>query len=308
MKIALCFIINYEHFVHKEAIWREWIESNKDLINVYFYYSDLSKIRSPWVMQHTIPPSCIVPTSYFHVVPAYLSVMQFALNNDARNQWFCLLTDSCCPIISPKRFRHLFYQHYSKSIINWRKAWWNLDLQKRANLHKLPEEMRLANDPWFVLKREHVKQCIQFIQVQPNIAQIVTSGGLANESLFAIVLYSYSQLDKVIASATHMTDWLRRSSSTSPHMFRLADESDIHFIEKNLLKNEYAMFIRKIHPEFPDEVLRKYIYEYSKERDDQLVLHDPFAKQRFYYYLSEVFFTIIYFLPIFVAVWWYCSL
>ena len=33
MKIALCFIINYEHILNKELIWREWIEPNKDIIN-----------------------------------------------------------------------------------------------------------------------------------------------------------------------------------------------------------------------------------------------------------------------------------
>ena len=29
-------------------------------------------------------------------------------HHDKNNQWFCLLTDSCCPIISPKRFKYLF--------------------------------------------------------------------------------------------------------------------------------------------------------------------------------------------------------
>ena len=46
MKIALCFIINYDHILNKEDIWREWIEPNKDIINVYFYYKDFNKIKS----------------------------------------------------------------------------------------------------------------------------------------------------------------------------------------------------------------------------------------------------------------------
>ena len=46
MKIALCFIINYEHILNKEDIWREWIEPNKDIINVYFFYKDFRKIKS----------------------------------------------------------------------------------------------------------------------------------------------------------------------------------------------------------------------------------------------------------------------
>jgi hypothetical protein len=309
MKIALCFIINYEHLLHKEDLWREWIEPNKDIINVYFYYNDLKKIRSKWIMKHTIPPNCIYPTDYFHVIPAYLSVVQFAYTHDERNQWFCLLTDSCCPIISPRRFRYLFYNYYDKTIMNWRKAWWNTEFHKRANLHKLSEDLRLANDPWFVLKRENVAHCFNFIQNpgSKTLVQTVNSGGLANESLFAIILYCCKQLDTVVASATHMTDWFRRSSSTSPHMFQEGDEMDIQFIEKNLKENEHVMFIRKIHPEFPDEILRKYIYDYAAEKDALLVVQDPFLKMRVYYYALSLLRWAVYFLPFAIAVGFYFS-
>jgi hypothetical protein len=45
MKIALCFIISYDHILIKEDLWRKWIEYNKDIINVYFYYKDLKKLN-----------------------------------------------------------------------------------------------------------------------------------------------------------------------------------------------------------------------------------------------------------------------
>ena len=162
MKIALCFIINYEHILNKEHIWREWIEPNKDIINVYFFYKDLNKIKSSWIYERTIPPKYIVETSYLHVVPAYLAVSSFAMKHDNNNEWFVFLTDSCCPIISPKKFRYLFYKNYNKSVFSWRKSWWNNDYNKRANLHMLPKELHLANDPWFVLKREHLTRCFQY--------------------------------------------------------------------------------------------------------------------------------------------------
>ena len=41
----LCFIISYDHILNKEELWREWIEPNKDIINVYFYYKELQKIK-----------------------------------------------------------------------------------------------------------------------------------------------------------------------------------------------------------------------------------------------------------------------
>lgn len=288
MKIALCFMISYEHILNKEHIWKEWIEPNKDIINVYFYYKDVKKIKSDWILKHTIPPNYIHETSYFFVIPAYMSLMNFALKHDVYNQWFCMLTDSCCPIISPKKFRYLFYNYYNQSIISWKRAWWNVAFHKRANLALLPENLRLANDPWFVMKRENVLNCLHFINKEQQITKLVCSGGLANESLFAIILQGYKQLNNVICSVTHMTEWARPASSTSPHLFKDADELDIKFIEKSLNNDKYVMFIRKISTEFPDDVLKNYIYNYSKEKDDKLVLSNPFLIKQLLLFLSTV--------------------
>ena len=303
MKIALCFIINYEHILNKENIWREWIEENKDIINVYFYYKDITKIKSSWILSNIIPSSFIYETSYYHVIPAYISLMNYALIHDKENQWFCMLTESCCPIISPKKFRYLFYNYYNNSILNWKKAWWNVQFHKRANLALLPDELRLGNDPWFVLKRENVIQCLSFTKNQQKITKTICNGGLANESLFAIILYSYKQLNNVICSITHTTDWSRTVNPTSPHVFKDGNELDIKFIEKSLNNDKYVMFIRKVSTEFPDEIIKKYIYEYSREKDNKLILWDPFIIKKIknyliyniYYILSFIFMIYIYF-------------
>jgi hypothetical protein len=277
MKIALCFIISYDHILNKEDIWRKWIEPNKDIINIYFYYKDLKKIKSAWIKEHIIPEKYIFETSYYHVIPAYMSSMNYAFLNDSENKWFCLLTDSCCPIISPKRFRSMFYKYYNSSIMNWRKAWWNVQFHKRANLALIPEEIRLGNDAWFVLKRENVLNCINFIKLCPALTNTICDGGLANESLFAIIMYIHKQLEtaNVIQQVTHITDWSRMSSSTSPHLFRDATEIDIKFIDNSLETNKYAMFIRKIAPDFPDDILNYYIYEKTQEEDDKLLVKEP---------------------------------
>jgi len=277
MKIALCFIINYNHILNKEQLWREWIEPDKDIINIYFYYKDLKKIKSKWIMEHTIPPSNIYETSYFHIIPAYFSLMNFALNHDNNNQWFCMLTDSCCPIISPKKFRYLFYKYYNKSILNWTPAWWNINFDKRSNLALLPEELRLANDPWFIMKKENVLQCLNFANNHSKISSTICNGGLANESLFAIIMYSYKQLNSsnLISAVSHIADWNRRSSATSPHLFKEADELDIKFIDQSLASEKFAVFIRKIAPEFPNDILRYYLFVHSKKEDDQLILREP---------------------------------
>lgn len=271
MKVALCFIINYEHVLNKEHIWKEWIEPNKDIINVYFYYKDLTKIKSKWILEHTLPPSTIYETTYFYVIPAYISLLNFAINHDVNNKWFCVLTDSCCPIISPKRFRHLFYQYSNNSLFSWKPAWWNPSFHKRGNLEKLPKELWLANDPWFTLTKENVKQILYFTTTQKSITQTICNGGLANETLFAVIFHFYKELTKsrIICKPTHLTDWNRRSSTTSPHLFKDANDQDIRFIESELERNKYAMFIRKVSVEFPDDVLKYYIYDHNKEKYDE---------------------------------------
>lgn len=234
--------------------------------------------------------------------------MNFALLHDKNNQWFCFLTDSCCPIISPKRFRYLFYNYYNYTIMSWKKHWWNIIFHKRANLALLPEELRLANDPWFVMKRENILHILHFVNSQQKISKTICDGGLANESLFAIIMKRYNnQLDSsVICKNTHITDWSRQTSPTSPHLFKEANELDILFIEKNIKENNFAMFLRKVSPEFPDETLKKYIYEYSVSRDNNLPLIIPHAfiynylqkilYKEFFYIMISVFLYIIFYM------------
>lgn len=261
MKIALCFIISYNHILNKEKIWREWIESNKDIINIYFYYTDLHKINSEWIRKYVIPEQNIYPTSYYHIIPAYLSLLDYAIMQDYRNQWFCFLTDACCPIISPEKFRYLFYTNYNKSILKWQRAWWNVQFHKRGNLSLLPEELRLANDPWFVLQREDGIRVLQFSKQQQYLTSVVCKGGLANESLFAIIFYFTKQLSTIISQSTHITDWRRMTSSTSPYLFKTCNENDLTFIDNELKNNDYAIFLRKVDEEFPNEIINQYIYK-----------------------------------------------
>jgi hypothetical protein len=78
MKVALCFIINYDHILNKEHIWREWINHNKDIINIYFYYKNIDEIKSQWIKEHAIPKENIYKADYFHVMPAYISLLKYS--------------------------------------------------------------------------------------------------------------------------------------------------------------------------------------------------------------------------------------
>ena len=184
--------------------------------------------------------------------------------------------------------------------MNWRTSWWNIDFHKRANLKKLPKELHLANDPWFTLKREHAYQIIHFINTNQEMVKTICSGGLANESLFAIVLHCLGANSSVIPAITHITDWSRMTSSTSPHVFTDANERDIQFIDDELGKNKYSMFIRKVATEFPNQIIRHYIYEQNKENDDKLVLKEPFIFM--YFRFIKYFVFVQYAIPILFVV------
>jgi hypothetical protein len=266
MKVALCFIINYDHVLTKEHLWRQWIEPNKDIINVYFYYKHIQKIKSKWIIDHALPQKYIYNTSYYHVIPAYISLLNFSYAHDTDNKWFCMLTDSCCPIITPTQFRHMFYKNSNSSIFSWKPAWWNPSFHKRGNLEKLPKHLWLANDAWFVLSREKVNEVKHFVLTNQSLTKTICEGGLANESLFAIIFCLYKSLNKnIINYSSHAIDWSRQSTTTSPHVFIEGNDTDIQFINKELERNKYTIFIRKIAPEFPDDILLQYITDTSSD-------------------------------------------
>ena len=260
MKVALCFIISYNHVLNKEQLWIDWIKPNQDIINVYFHYKDINLIKSQWIKLHTIPPKFIQNTSYYYVVPAYMSILTYAFEHDKNNVWFCLLTDACVPIISPQQFREMFFNNYRASIIKCIPAYWNINIQRRANLHLLSKEYWLANDPWFTLSRDHVHKCILFLSLKTGIYRQINMGGLANESIFAIILQTFNELtnsNKLINYSSTVADWARMSSPTSPHLFNTDSEENINIINNILKENKYAMFLRKVDSSFPDNVIKQ---------------------------------------------------
>ena len=260
MKVALCFIISYEHVLNKEQLWIDWIKPNQDIINVYFHYKDINLIKSEWIKLYTIPPNIIQNTSYYNVVPAYMSILSYAYNHDKNNIWFCLLTDSCIPIITPEKFREMFFNHYQASIIKCKPAYWDITIHRRANLRLLTKEYWLANDPWFTLSRDHVHKCILFLTLKTGIYKQINMGGLANESIFAIILQTFGELTnpmKLINESATLSDWSRMASPTSPYLFKEGSSENINIISNLLKENKYAMFLRKVHKSFPDPIIKQ---------------------------------------------------
>lgn len=274
MKVALCFNIHYKNILVKEKIWKEWIYYNRDIITVYFHYKKNRDVPSPWIKKHCIPPSYIKETSYFHVVPALMSLLSYAYK-DTSNRWFCLLTDSCVPIMSPVDFRNFFIKNHSFTIFRWYTPNWNIHYHRRANLEKLPSKYHLANDPWFVISRRDVLCCLRF--TKEKIYNVIIQGIIANESVFAIALAYFSQLDGVINRSSSLCDWTRMSSPTSPHVFKCLTDND-----KKMIKKSKCIFLRKVHHTCPDDVLEEIIYPQFKrtkytEKDLNLLYRSSFS-------------------------------
>jgi len=262
MKIALCFLISYQHKLNKEHIWIKWIKENEDIINVYFHYTDYSKIQSRWIQQRVLPNKYIIKTDYTHVVPAYISLMNYAYKVDPANIWFCFLTESCCPIIPASEFRRRFFKYYNKSLITYRPIWWNPFIINRANLRQLKPEYHLGNNPWFILSRISVEKCLLYTEKNNAIYNLICNGLIANESIFAIMLLTQNMLNnkQVINREVFATDWAHMDSPTSPHTFCKGNSEELDFIEEKK-KDKYIMFLRKVGCEFPDEHLEKYIFQ-----------------------------------------------
>jgi hypothetical protein len=258
-KIALCFIISYQQILNKESLWKKWIEPNQDIINIYFHYNDYKTIKSHWIKKYCIPYNMCAKTSYFYVVNAYMNLISYSYFNDSNNQWFCFLTESCVPIISPKKFRELFYKNMNKSILFNDFVNWNVHMNKRANLRLLTKEFHLKHDPWFTLTREDVFLCLKYVKNNNDIYKKICNGIIANESIFAIILKAFGVLKNVINSHTHAVDWNRRMNPNSPYLFKTGSKMDIDFIKDFLEKNQYTMFLRKVDPLFPDHILNTFI-------------------------------------------------
>jgi hypothetical protein len=259
MKVALLFIISYHHVLLKEQLWIDWIKPNQDIINVYFHYKDFNQIKSPWIKTYSLPPKDVKNTTYYNVVPAYMALMTYAFNHDSENMWFCFLTDSCVPIISPATFRQRFLDHYQASILKCKPAYWNIQIHRRANLRLFKKEFWLANDPWFTLTRSHVHKCLIFLAAKNGVYNQINEGGLANESIFAVILQTFKELtnpNTYVNQCSSVADWTRMSSPTSPYLFKEGSEENINIIKTLLKENPYAMFLRKVDRSFPDAVLK----------------------------------------------------
>ena len=85
-------------------------------------------------------------------------------------------------------------------------------------------------------------------------------GGLANESMFAIILQTFGEIDnpsRLINESATVADWSRMASPTSPYLFKESTNENINIICNLLKENKYTMFLRKVDKSFPDTTIKE---------------------------------------------------
>ncbi len=96
------------------------------------------------------------------------------------------------------------------------------------------------------------------MNVNTKIYNLICSGDVGNESIFAIIFKADRTLDNVLNEETTVTDWNRMMSATSPYLFSESTEHNTQFVEKYIDENKNALFIRKIDKTFPNETLLEF--------------------------------------------------
>jgi len=89
--------------------------------------------------------------------------------------------------------------------------------------------------------------------------RLICRGGLANESIFIIILKQCEELLNVINESVNVASWEKMSSANSPFVFKSGIKEEMDYIDGFFKENKYLMFIRKVDVSFPDHVLREKI-------------------------------------------------
>ena len=266
---TFCFLITGD--LTKEHIWRDWFAGLERLqfkygIVVHCSLSYKNTVKSEWLRQWFLPDECMRPTAWGWLVDAMMSMYDHAVQTHPA-EWYTLHSDSCVPMVSPERFVETFNKYKQKSFVSYDKIWWNPNIVRRANLRMLPQQMHLVHSQWCIFCHEDLSQMVSLSKTNEqikNILSIVSSGHTGDESYAAILLLNINRLKNVVKKKTTLVDWKRTPNGNNPYKFDAWTKTDEEHVRENrrMNANEY-MFMRKVGAAFPDNVLRRYIFDHE---------------------------------------------
>jgi len=264
--VTFCFLVTTD--LVKEHIWREWFDRLQQLqfkisVIVHCSPSNVDKVKSDWLKRHFLPHERMRAAAWGWVLNAMMSMYDHAIDA-CPAAWYSLHSETCVPMVSPEKFIEIFNMRKQHTFISYCNAWWNPLKVKRANLHLLPPAMHLAHPQWCIFCHEDLSQIINLSKTNKSIKNVLArlmGGHAAEESWAAIMLLIINNLKNVMNQTTTLVDWKRTPNGNNPHTFiswTAHDETIVRDIRRNA-QNEH-MFMRKIGPNFPDHILRRYIF------------------------------------------------
>lgn len=254
MDVAFCFIVTKD--LNKEHIWRKWLEQLSELglkIKIFTHCSNPSQIHSPWLLKTLIPES--IPTQWGFIMKPTIALFRHALGS----QWACLKTESCVPIISPKKFIELFNKYKNKTFLSYCKIWWDPKIVTRANLGLIPKEYHWAHQQHVIVCQKDLSGIIKFVDENPILTNTIIKGASADESFIAISIYAFNNFENTMNEITTLVDWPRSPDGNHPYTFTRWSEEDKEVVETLKNKHKFYMFLRKIDTNFPDNILLEFI-------------------------------------------------
>jgi hypothetical protein len=255
--IAFCFMVTKD--LSKENVWKKWLnELNKLNVkyNIYVHVSDPTKVKSDWLKKYLIPQN--IPTWWDDHMDAELTLLKYALDN-SNDSWFINLSETTIPMVSPSKFKKMFNNYKNKTILQYKKIWWDPRFQDRGNSLKFPPKARLGNSEWCSICNEDMR-VICYMWKNTNIINTIMKKPHADESIFSVSLYIGNRFKNTINAFNTLMDWERDLEASSPYTFKYPyTEYDKKFIEEFLKKNKYVMFMRKVDSTFPDKIIYSWL-------------------------------------------------
>ena len=123
---------------------------------------------------------------------------------------------------------------------------------------KFPPSARLGSSEWCVLCNEDMRSII-YAWNNTEIINTIMEKPHADESIFSVTLYLTNKFKNTINSLVTIMDWERDFYGKSPHTFAEYSREDEKIIDNLSKDNKYAMFIRKISTQFPDEIIYSWL-------------------------------------------------
>jgi hypothetical protein len=157
----------------------------------------------------------------------------------------------------------MFKEYKNKTILAYKKIWWDPEEDDRGNVHAFPRDAWIGNSEWCVICNEDMRVIVKSWKNNDIISRIMEAPH-ADESIFAVTLYLENGFKNTINATNTVMDWDRDPDAPSPYFFtKRYYVKDKKFIERYVPQNPYVMFIRKVDSTFPDKVIYEWMKRFS---------------------------------------------